>query len=224
MSAEPCITADQSEVDTAMMERCIAFSASAIERGELPFSALVAEGARVVAETTNCVVQSADVTRHAELTAISEAQRVLGRKDLTGCTIYSNVEPCVMCSFPMRETRISRVIFAINSPMMGGFSKWNVLRDTEICDVMPEAFGPVPEVIVGLLREEAEQVWKKWNPVAWAVIKYRGCFDAGETAHDCERMAAIPQPRSLMRTLTLLHQNRHSFRRGRSTNGRNGHS
>lgn len=224
MSSKQSVAAGQSEIDIAMMERCIALSARATECGELPFSAVITEGSRVVAEATNFVVQESDVTRHAELVAISRAQQTLGSRDLSGCTLYTNVEPCPMCSFPTRETRIGRVVFAMSSPMMGGLSKWNVLRDAEIGNAMPEAFGPVPEVVAGLLREEAEQVWKRWNPVAWAVIRYRGCFDADEALHPCERMPSIPQPRSLMRTLTLLHQKRRSFRRGRSANGRNGHS
>jgi hypothetical protein len=42
--------------------------------------------------------------------------------------------------------------------MMGGLSKWNALRDSELSKAMPEAFGPVPEVIAGLSRREAEKV------------------------------------------------------------------
>jgi hypothetical protein len=75
------------------------------------------------------------MTQHAELLAISKAQQMLGCNDPSGGAIYSNVEPCVMCAFPMRETRIARVVFAIASPMMGGHSKWNATpRDDAISD------------------------------------------------------------------------------------------
>lgn len=47
-----------------------------------------------------------------------------------------------MCSFAIRETRIGRVVFSIKSPMMGGLSKWNVLRGTEASHALPEVFGP----------------------------------------------------------------------------------
>ena len=87
-----------------MMARCIALSAAAASRQELPFACVICRDGDVVAEATNRVVQDGDVTRHAEILAISEAQRVLGRTDLSDCTIYSNVEPCAMCSFPIRET------------------------------------------------------------------------------------------------------------------------
>jgi tRNA(adenine34) deaminase len=112
-----------------------------------------------------------------------------------------------MCSFPLRETRTSRVVFAIGSPMMGGVSKWNVLRDAQISDVMPEAFGPPPEVIAGLCRREAEQVWRNWNPLAWAVIKRRGCL-AGSKSTVPDRLPALPGRASRLRRLVLFcHRN-----------------
>lgn len=196
--------ADQSAIDLIMMRRCIALSAEAAKQGEFPFAALIAEGDRIIVEVTNHVVRKSDVTQHAELLAVSEAQRLLGRNDLSRCTIYSNIEPCAMCSFSIRETGIARVVFAISSPMMGGFSKWSVLRDTEISNVMPEAFGAVPEVIVGLLRQEAEQVWQDWNPVAWAIIKHRGCFGSERGA--VRTLETIPRRRSVLRTLATLYR------------------
>ncbi len=205
MLAKARLTADeQSTIDQAMMRRCIALSAAAAKQGEFPFAALIAEGSRVVVEIANRVVRKADVTQHAELLAVSEAQRVLGRKDLSSCTIYSNIEPCAMCSFSIRETGIGRVAFAISSPMMGGFSKWSVLRDTEISNVMPEAFGGVPEVIVGLLRQEAEQVWQDWNALAWAIIKQRGCF--GSERGGVRYLHSVPRPRSILRAFATLYR------------------
>jgi len=197
--------------DIEMMRRCIRLSVRAGKEGEFPFAALIAEGDRVVVEVMNRVARHADVTQHAELVAISEAQKKLGRNDLTGCAIYSNVEPCVMCALPMRETRISRVIFAISSPMMGGFSKWNVLRDAEISSHMPEAFGPAPEVIAGLLQQEAEAAWRKWNPVIWGFIKYRGCFGSPPGHDRCVHLPALPQRPSLMRRLFGQKANRHAI-------------
>lgn len=190
-------------LDAAMMDRCIRLSATAGAKGEFPFAALICEGDRVVAESTNLVATCADVTRHAEIVAIAEAQKILGRQDLSACTLYSNVEPCVMCSFPIRETRIGRVVFAISSPLMGGFSRWNVLRDSQISDVMPEAFGAIPEIIAGLGRREAEKVWRAWNPIAWAVIKRRGCFGGAASAGDHEHFPAGPERIGLLRKLLI---------------------
>jgi tRNA(adenine34) deaminase len=194
-----------SPVDLSMMRRCVELSAVAVARNELPFACVICRDGEVVAETINRVVQDADVTKHAELLAIAQAQRVLGRSDLSDCTIYSSVEPCPMCSFPIRETRIGRVVYAISSPMMGGLSKWNVLGDHEISNVMPQIFGDVPEVSAGLLYSEAASVWRKWNPVFWFGIRFRGCL--AEAPHqDAYRtlQEGVPQRGPLRRLLASI--------------------
>lgn len=195
---------DQHIIDVAMMQRCIRLSAEAARKGEFPFAALVCIGDEVVAEATNEVVEGNDVTRHAEIVAISRAQKSLGRRELADCTLYSNVEPCVMCSFPTRETSMARVVFAISSPMMGGFSKWPVLRDGCLSKAMPEAFGPPPEIVHGLLRREAEKVWWSWNPLIWSVIKYRGCFGSKDDPDVCQHVHAVPAPAGLLHRLMHL--------------------
>ena len=196
----------QSALDAAMMERCIALSQRAADLGEYPFAALICRGDAVVTEATNEVALAQDVTRHAELNAVAAAQKKLGRKNLSDCALYSNVEPCVMCSFPVRETGIKRVVFAISSPMMGGYSKWNVLRDPELARAMPEAFGPMPEVAAGFMRSEAERVWWTWNPLIWAIIKHRGCFGSEGDEH----LEAAAERGGLIRRLLALHRHQHS--------------
>jgi tRNA(adenine34) deaminase len=200
---------NQSAIDTKMMGRCIALSAKASASGELPFASLVCEDNQLVVETTNRVVRDGDVTRHAEIVALSEAQKALGRRNLMGCSLYTTVEPCAMCSYAIRETRISRVVYSIRSPMMGGVSKWNVLRDAELSREMPEVFGPIPEVIAGLLRHEAEDVWAKWNPFFWSAIRLGG-YLGGDSRIDCEHLKAIPERHGLLRRLFafVLHKHR----------------
>jgi len=162
--------------DIAMMARCIALSREAVDAGEYPFACVIAQGDEVVVEATNRVARDRDVTHHAELLAISAAQRKIGMGKLKGCTLYSTVEPCPMCSFPMREAGLARVVFAIRSPLMGGHSRWNVLGDPVLSSSMPEVFAAAPRVVAGVLRREAEMVWWRMNPLIWGVIRLRGVF------------------------------------------------
>jgi len=144
--------------DTAMMARCIALSREAVDAGEYPFACVIAQGDEVVVEATNRVARDRDVTHHAELLAISEAQRKIGTGKLKGCTLYSTVEPCPMCSFPIREVGIGRVVFAIRSPLMGGHSRWDVLGDAVLSSSMPEVFGAAPTVAVGASKGSRDGV------------------------------------------------------------------
>jgi tRNA(adenine34) deaminase len=162
--------------DRMMMARCIALSRKAVRQGEYPFACVIAEDGHVVVAATNRVRRDGDVTRHAELLAVSKAQRKLGRTKLTRCTLYTTVEPCPMCSFPIREAGIGRVVYAIRSPLMGGYSRWNILGDAGLSAHMPELFGDAPKVVAGLLRKEAEKVWWRANWLVWGVIRLRGIF------------------------------------------------
>ena len=62
-----------------------------------------------------------------------------------------------MCSFMIREYKIKRVVFALHSPYMGGFSRWPILKDTELSKLSP-FFSTPPEIIGGFLEEEAKKV------------------------------------------------------------------
>jgi tRNA(adenine34) deaminase len=163
----------QKATDKSMMARCIELSRVAVSKGEYPFGTVIALDGQVVAEAINRTIRDDDVTRHAEVIALSDAQKAIGREQLHHYTLYTNVEPCAMCSYCIREARVGRVAYALGSPVMGGMSKWNILRDEGMSDI-PQIFGPVPEVVSGILLHEAQQAWRDWNPLAWRMIKLRG--------------------------------------------------
>lgn len=188
--------------DLQMMERCLELAQRGVDNGELPFGAVIVSRGEIIAEATNCVSSEGDITRHAELVALSEAQKVLKRKRLQDCTLYTIFEPCPMCSFPAREARIGRVVFALSSPVMGGFSKWDVLKDDDLSRKLPEVFGPPPEIVSGLLSAQAEQVWRRWHPLAWHIMKRRGCI--GPVADLPERHTAASHPAVSWSTLVAI--------------------
>ncbi len=159
--------------DRAMMARTIDLSREAVGKGEYPFASIIVRAGQIVAEAVNRTIRDGDVAAHAEVIALSEAQRSIGREALRHCTLYSNIEPCAMCSYCIREAQVGRVAYSLGSPVMGGLSKWNILRDEGISGI-PQIFGPVPEVVSGVLAQEARQVWQDWNPLAWQMIKLRG--------------------------------------------------
>jgi pyrimidine deaminase RibD-like protein len=61
------------------MRCCIELSRIAGSQGEFPFACVIAKGEDIIVETTNRVARDKDVACHAELLAVSEAQRKLGR-------------------------------------------------------------------------------------------------------------------------------------------------
>jgi tRNA(adenine34) deaminase len=142
--------------DRVMMARAIALSKESGAAGEYPYGVLICRAGKVVAESIDRVEHDSDVTRHAEVVAISAAQKALGSTSLDGCVIYGSAEPCVFCSYAIRESRIGRVVYGLHSPYMGGLSKWNILKDESLSRNMPEVFAPPPTIVAGFMSREAD--------------------------------------------------------------------
>jgi guanine deaminase len=77
-----------------------------------PFGAVIALADAVVGRGWNCVTSSHDPTAHAEVVAIRDACRRLGRFDLRGATLYSSCEPCPMCLAAALWARVDRLVYA----------------------------------------------------------------------------------------------------------------
>jgi tRNA(adenine34) deaminase len=191
--------------DNTMMLRCIELSRTAVSKGEYPFGTVIAQDGKIVAEAINRTIRQRDVTRHAEVIALSLVQRTISRERLRRCTLYSNIEPCAMCSYCIREAWLGRVVYALGSPVMGGMSKWNILRDDEMSGRMPQVFCAVPEVVSGVHVLEAQQAWRDWSPVAWQMIKLRGLLTE-PGAHDGRVHVRPARERSLWNVLQSLYE------------------
>jgi len=163
--------------DERLMRRCFALAIQSAKQGEYPYGAVIARNGRIVVETTNRVARDRDVLRHAEVVAISEAQKAIGRTSLDDCSIYVNAEPCALCCYAIRESRIAKVVYGMRSPIMGGMSRWNILADRKLSDTMPEVFAPPPEVIQDFLCEEADAALRQASLSAWTFIHRRRLFD-----------------------------------------------
>jgi tRNA(adenine34) deaminase len=191
------------KIDKEMMARCVELSRIGVAKGEHPFGTVIARDGQILAEAINHTVRDGDVTRHAEVIALSQAQKAIGRMELRHYTLYTNIEPCAMCAYCIREAWIGRVVWALSSPVMGGYSKWNILRDDHMSGRMPQVFAAAPEVISGVLASEARGAWRDWNPLAWEMIQLRGLLTEVR-AHD-EHVHAMPaHSRSLWHYLQLL--------------------
>jgi tRNA(adenine34) deaminase len=85
----------------------------------VPVGALVARGPEVLAVAANEREITGDPTAHAELLALRRAAARLGIWRLTGCTLYSTLEPCPMCAGALHAARISRLVYAAPDPKAG---------------------------------------------------------------------------------------------------------
>ena len=110
---------DRTSTDLRLMRRALLAAESAAERGEVPVGAVVARGEEVLAVAANEREATNDPTAHAELLAIRKAAEALGGWRLTGCTLYSTLEPCPMCAGAAHAARMDRLVYATPDPKAG---------------------------------------------------------------------------------------------------------
>ena len=95
----------------AAMREALSLAAEAALAGEVPVGAVAVLDGKVVGRGRNRREEDRDPCAHAELLAIREAARTLGRWRLTGVTLVVTLEPCAMCAGAMVLARIDRLVF-----------------------------------------------------------------------------------------------------------------
>ncbi len=78
---------------------------------DVPIGCVIKKDGQIIAATNNRRESDNDVTAHAEMLAIKEAQKKLNTSRLSGCELYVTLEPCPMCSWAIVESGISTVYF-----------------------------------------------------------------------------------------------------------------
>ncbi|KAH6557895.1 hypothetical protein KP509_1Z087800 [Ceratopteris richardii] len=76
-----------------------------------PFGAVVVLNNEIVVQCHNMVLEYSDPTAHAEITAVREACKKLGRIELSGCDMYASCEPCPMCFGAIHLARFKRLVY-----------------------------------------------------------------------------------------------------------------
>ena len=105
--------------DLLFMREAIALAVEAETLGEVPVGALVVKDGVVIGRGFNAPIRSNDPTAHAEVRALREAAARLGNYRLTGCTLYTTLEPCAMCAGAILHARLDRLVFGAPDPKTG---------------------------------------------------------------------------------------------------------
>ena len=140
------------------MEKEIKFMKEALKEAkkaelidEVPIGCVIVKDDKIIARGHNQRETNQDPTGHAEIIAIKKASKKLNSWRLEGCDIYVTLEPCIMCSGAIIQSRISKVYYGASDPKGGALgSSINVLNAHNI--------NHHPEVISGVLKEECSSI------------------------------------------------------------------
>ena len=136
------------------MDQVIKFMKEAIKEAkkaelidEVPIGCVVVKDGKVVSHGHNIRETKQNPIGHAEMVAIAKASKKLKSWRLDGCDIYITLEPCIMCSGAIIQSRIKHIYFGAFDPKGGALgSSINVLEANNI--------NHHPEVTSGVLQDE----------------------------------------------------------------------
>jgi tRNA(adenine34) deaminase len=99
------------------------------------------------------VLESNDPTAHAEIVALRDAARRLNNYRLTGCELYTTLEPCSMCAGAIIHARIARLIYGAADLKAGAAgSVLSVINHPQLNHQLAITAGTLAEECGELLR------------------------------------------------------------------------
>lgn len=110
---------------------------------DVPIGCIIIKDNKVIAQTHNMREEHNDVTAHAEILAIKQAQELLNNWRLDDCTMYVTLEPCPMCAWAILQSRIKEVYFGSYNNKYGAFGSAINLND--ISEFKTKVYGGIKE-------------------------------------------------------------------------------
>jgi tRNA(adenine34) deaminase len=118
--------------DEIFMRQAVALAREAGLAGEVPVGAVVVLGGEAIGCGRNSPIGWNDPTAHAEILALRAAAAAARNYRLEGATLYSTIEPCVMCAGALVAARVARLVFGARDLRFGGVRSKFRLADAEI--------------------------------------------------------------------------------------------
>jgi tRNA(Arg) A34 adenosine deaminase TadA len=120
---DPACTAD----DRRFMARAFELARMASQRGDNPIGAVLVKDGKILCEFGNRVNSDSDPTMHGETGLISYASHVLEKSLWEGATLYTSLEPCIMCTGSIHWAGIKTVVYG-GSPRQTSGAPWGPAR------------------------------------------------------------------------------------------------
>ncbi|HTR88072.1 MAG TPA: nucleoside deaminase [Reyranella sp.] len=135
------------------MRQALEIGAQADREGNMGVGSLIVRDGRIVGRGRNQIRTAKSPLIHAETDAIADACRNLGTDDLSGCTLYTTMEPCPMCAGAILNARIAEWV-------VGG--RFKAIGRTDLGHYSIEDFatfvGADIKITSGVLQQECQEM------------------------------------------------------------------
>ena len=97
---------------------------------DVPIGCVIKKDGTIIASAHNMREEMQDITAHAEILAIKQAQERLSTSRLKGCELYVTLEPCPMCAWAILQSGIEAVYFGSYNTQYGA-----MLSNTQLVEL-----------------------------------------------------------------------------------------
>lgn len=142
-------------LEAKFMKEALKEAKKAYDKDEVPVGAIIVKDNKIIARAHNVKELKKDTTKHAEIIAIQKASKKLDTWRLEGCTMYVTLEPCVMCTGAIIQSRIDKLVIGAMDEKTGACgSVLNILKDYK--------FNHIVEVEKGIMEEECREILQQF--------------------------------------------------------------
>ena len=107
----------------------------AYKKGEIPVGCVIVKDNIIISEAHNTKQKSRSCINHAEIIAITKAEKRIKDWRLNDCELYVSLEPCNMCKEVIRQARIKKVYYLEKSNFNNEDKKnieYNQIKNNEL--------------------------------------------------------------------------------------------
>lgn len=110
---------------------------------DVPVGCVIKKDNKIITTAHNMREEENDITAHAEIIAIKEAQKLLKTSRLNDCEMYVTLEPCPMCSWAIIQSGIKTLYFGAYNTQYGAMG--SVINLPKLANSKIKIYGGIDE-------------------------------------------------------------------------------
>ena len=136
------------------MKEALKEAKKAYKKEEIPVGAVIVKDGEIIGRGHNLKETKKNTIKHAEIIAIEKASKKINAWRLENCEMYVTLEPCVMCSGAIINSRIKKLYIGTEDSKTGACGS--------VLNIFEYPFNHKVDIEKGIMKDECEKIIKQF--------------------------------------------------------------